>query len=300
MPNYQIRSYRSGDEIEQVEIDRQVVSNWLWPFGYTLDGMQRAIEHPDFDPNTRLYCFEHGDMVGHTFAEVHEPDEDGKRRASLWYPRVLPGHEAAIELLLENALERLRVRKVDIAETRASTMWPGSFELMTSLGYRETVDRPRGYKVYATYDLTKGQLPWSTAQVTPFDVDRDLDEAARLAAIWYRRPVDACRAYLKELHQDPDTIAQLVLRRGDQVVAACAVAANYLRRDDLAALFYVYAQDVHALRPLIAGAIERSTEAGFETLLVDLIYAHRHFEPAYLDMGFTQAAEWGLYENLLR
>lgn len=300
MPNYRIRSYRRGDEMDHVEIDRRVASTWLWPFGYSLDELRNVIEHPDFDPNLQLYCFDQGEMVAHTFARVSEPDEDGKRRAWLGYPRALPGHEPAIELLLRNALDRLRERKVDIAETRASTMWPESFALMKALGYRETADRPRGYKKYVVYDLGRGTLPKTSAPVEDLDLGRDLDEAARLASVWYHGSPDAARERLETFAEDEDTVAQLVLRRRGEIVGVCAVAANYLQREALAAVFYIYARDAQALRALMAEAVDRCLDAGFETLLVDLIYEHRHFEPTYLDLGFRQAAEWSLYENPLR
>ena len=300
MPNYQIRSYRRGDEVEHVEIDQRVVSTWLWPFGYSLDELREAIEHSDFDPNLQLYCFADGDMVAHTYARVGDPDEDGKRRAWLWYPRALPGHEAAVELLLRNALDRLRERKVDIAETRASTMWPESFALMKALGYRETADRPRGYKKYVVYDLGQGPLPATRTSAEDLDLESDLDEAARLVSIWYHSTPEAARTQMTEFASHDDTVAQLVVRRRGEIVAACAVAANYVQRESLAAIFYIYARDAQALRVLISGAVDRCIRAGFETLLVDLIYEHRHLEPTYLDLGFRQAAEWSCYENLLR
>ena len=300
MPNYRIRSYRRGDEVEHVEIDRRVASTWLWPFGYSLDELRDAIEHPDFDPNLQLYCFADGDMVAHTSARVGEPDEDGRRRAWLSYPRALPGHEPAVELLLQNALERLRERKVDIAETRASTMWPESFALMQALGYRETADRPRGYKKYVVYDLGQGRLPQTPALVEDLNPERDFDESSTLASVWYHCSPDAARRRLESFAEDEGTVAQLVLRRRGEIVAACAVAANSLQRESLAAIFYIYARDAQALRALVSTAVERSMEAGFETLLVDLIYEHRYFEPTYLDLGFRQAAEWSLYEKPLR
>ena len=300
MPNYQIRSYRRGDEVEHVEIDQRVVSTWLWPFGYSMDELREVIEHPDFDPNLQLYCFADGEMVAHTFARVGDLDEDGKRRAWLWFPRALPGHEAAVELLLRNALDRLRERKVDIAETRASTMWPESFALMKSLGYRETADRPRGYKKYMVYDLGQGPLPSTHVSAEDLDLDQDADEASRLAAIWYHSSPGAARRQLEAIAADENTVAQLVVRRRGEIVAACAVAANYLQRESLAAVFHIYARDAQALRVLMSSAVDRCIQAGFETLLVDLIYEHRHLEPTYLDLGFRQAAEWSCYENLLR
>ena len=300
MPNYRIRSYRRGDEVEHVEIDRRVASTWLWPFGYSLDELRDAIEHPDFDPNLQLYCLADGDMVAHTSARVGEPDEDGKRRAWLSYPRALPGHEPAIELLLQNALERLRERKVDIAETRASTMWPESFALMQALGYREDADRPRGYKKYVVYDLGQGPLPRTHGLAEDLDLSRDLDEASALASVWYHSSPEAARKRLQELAEDDHTVAQLVLRRRGEIVAVCAVAANSLQPESLAAVFSIYARDAQALRSLMAEAVDRCRKGGFEMLLVDLIYEHRHFEPTYLDLGFRQAAEWSFYEKPLR
>jgi hypothetical protein len=60
------------------------------------------------------------------------PDEDGASRAWLEYPRALPDYQETIPLLLERLLAVLQKRGVDRVETRCTTMWPGSFEIIIS------------------------------------------------------------------------------------------------------------------------------------------------------------------------
>jgi hypothetical protein len=84
------------------------------------------------------------------------------------------------------------------------------------------------------------------------------------------------------------------------VVAACNFAPNFVKSDgEPAAIYYIYVPDAQHLRPLVAKAIERCTQAGRKRLLVDLIHKHRGYEADYRELGFTWAAEWARYEKRL-
>jgi hypothetical protein len=300
MPQYKIERHKQGIEPARVQLDVQATRDWIWAYAYDLDDLQRIHAQPDFDPDTHLYCYQGDEMVGYVDANVFPPDKDGTMRAWLEYPRALPDHHQALPLLLEHSLRVLQDKGVDLVETRCATMWPGSFELVESLGFQEHAEHKRGYKVYYVYDLGQGTLEIPTDGVFDFDLERDLAGAAELATHWYKRPASWCRDMLVEMEHRWPLIAHLVMREGDKVVAACNFAPNFVKSDgEPAAIYYIYVPDAQHLRPLVAKAIERCTQAGRKRLLVDLIHKHRGYEADYRELGFTWAAEWARYEKRL-
>jgi hypothetical protein len=300
MTQYKIQGYKKGTEQAQVRVDAQASRGWVWSHGHTLEDLLQIHAQPDFDPDTHLYCYLGDEMVGYVDADIFPPGEDGALRAWLEYPRALPGHHEAIPLLLERSLHVLQDKGVDLVVTRGATMWPGSFELIESLGFQEHPEHKRGYKVYYVYDLGQGALEIPTDNVFDFDPERDLEGAAELATHWYNRPVGWCRDRLLEMEREWPLIAHLVVREGDDIVAACSSAPNLATPDgEPAAIYYIYVPDAQYLRPLVAKTIERCIQAGRKRLLVDLIHKHRGYEADYQEMGFTWAAEWARYEKRL-
>ena len=104
---------------------------------------------------------------------------------------------------------------------------------------------------------------------------------------------------LLEMEREWPLISHLVVREGDEMVAACSSAPNFVNNGEPAAIYYIYVKDAQCLGPLIAKTIERCIQAGHQRLLVDLIGKHRGYEADYQAMGFTWAAEWARYEKRL-
>jgi hypothetical protein len=297
-PNYLIRTYETGDENQEYEISIQISLGMVWPYGHTVEELRQDISSPRFDPRSRIYAFADGEMVAYTFFWISRANRFRPKTARLSYPWHLPGHQGAAEPLILRALEILTGElELDSVQMRAGTVWPGSVEVTQRLGFSETEDRPLGFKKYYTYDLARGELAIPTDLVDDFDLSRDLNEASRLACIWYKQSIPWCRDNLMSEVEYYDGFAHLVVRDGEELVAACMVAPNFFTgKETVAALYYQYALRAEALRPMIAEAVKRARTQGFKTLLVDLIYDHLHFEPTYRALGFELAAEFGLYE----
>jgi hypothetical protein len=112
MPNYKIRNYQKGFEQDQVRIGTEVGRNWIWPYAYDLDDLLKLCAQPDFDPDTRHYCFLDDEMVGYLYSLIQPAGEDGILTATLEYPRMLPGHERAAAFLMEWAFKILKEKGV--------------------------------------------------------------------------------------------------------------------------------------------------------------------------------------------
>jgi hypothetical protein len=294
MPTYVIKGYQTGFEPDQVRIGREVARNWIWPYAYDLEDLSELHARPDFDPETRHYCFWGDEMVGYMFSIVTPSGEGDVATANLDFPRLLPGHEQAAELLMERAFETLRQKGISRVVGRVTTMCPGDIRLAERMGFSI---RDWGYKVYYAYEMARGKLGISGDAAVEVDPETDLDECARLAARWYHRPPAWCRSLLAEWHQ-AGVIAHVGVRREGRLVAACMAAPNTVR-PSTAANYYIYAPDAVSLKPMLAKVVKACVDHGVEDLIADLIYEHRGYEPVYQALGFRKAAEWARCEKAL-
>ncbi len=294
MQSYRIKAYQKGFEQDQARIGIEVARNWIWPYAYDLEGLLKLHAQPDFDPDTRHYCFLGDDMVGYMFSVVAPSGEGEAASANLDFPRLLPGHEGAAELLMERALETLQAKGVSRVLGRVTTMCPWDIRLAERMGFSI---RDWGYKVYYAYEMGWGRLSAPAGLAEEIDPDVDLDVCAKFAARWYRRPLEWCRARLEAWHQE-GIITHAGVREGDRWIAACLAAPNDVR-PSTAAIYYIHAPDERCLRPMLAHVVNKCVETGVRNLIADLINEHRQAEPVYQALGFQKVADWARCEKAL-
>ncbi len=294
MQNYVIKDYEKGFEEDQVRIGLEVCRNWIWPYAYHLEDLLKIHAQPDFDPDTRHYCFLADEMVGYMVSSVLLSGDGAISTANLDFPRMLPGHEPAARLLIERAIETLRRKSVTHVVSRVTTMCPADLRLAEKTGFSI---RDWGYKVYYSYEMEWGRLPIPADAAEEVDPEKDLAECAELAAKWYKRSPAWCLSHLQEWHE-AGLIAHLSVRENGRMIAACLAAPNDVR-PSTAALFYIYAPDANSLRPMLAKAVNKCVDVGVHNLIADLINEHRGFEPIYQKLGFRKVAEWARCEKAL-
>jgi hypothetical protein len=293
MPEYVVQDYRKGFEEDQVRIGLEVARNWVWPYAYSLADLLQLHAQPDFDPATRHYCFLGTEMVGYMFSVVTR-SEGGVSTANLDFPRMMPGHEQAAELLMERALEALQRRDVSRVVGRVTTMCPGDIRLAERAGFSIS---SWGYKVYYSYEMEWGRLNRSGHAAEEVDPQDDLDECARIAARWYGRPPEWCRSLLAEWHA-AGVITHLGVWEDGKLVAACMTAPNSVR-PSTAAIYYIYAPDERSLRSMLVGVVDKCVDRGIHNVIADLVNEHRQYEPVYRQLGFKKVADWARCEKTL-
>lgn len=294
MKKYIIKDYQKGFEEDQVRIGLEVAQNWIWPYAYHLDGLLKIHAQPDFDPATRHYCFLDDEMVGYMFSLVMPPGKETLLTANLDFPRMMPGHEEAAELLLERAFETLKQKGVLRIEARVTTMCPGDIRLAEKAGF---FIRDWGHKVYYSYEMPWGKLPFPDHLAQEIDPQKDLVECAELASKWYKRPSEWCHSHLAEWHAE-GVITHLGVRKDGRLIAACMAAPNDVR-PSTAAIFYIYAPDEDSLKPMLSKVVNKCVDFGVKNVIADLINEHRPYESVYQKMGFKRVAEWARCEKYL-
>jgi len=294
MQKYVVRDYRKGFEEDQVRIGLEVARNWIWPYAYNLADLLQLHAQPDFDPTTRHYCFLGTEMVGYMFSII-TPSEGGVvATAHLDFPRMMPGHEEAAERLIEKAFETLKRRDVSRVVGRVTTMCPGDIRLAERAGFSVS---DWGYKVYYSYEMEWGRLNIPGGAAEEVDPRADLDECAQVAARWYRRPPEWCRALLSEWHE-AGLITHLGVREDGRLIAACMAALNTVR-PSTAAVYYIYTPDEHNLRPMLVRVVDKCVDCGVHNVIADLVNEHRQYEPVYQELGFKKVADWACCEKVL-
>ena len=119
MSDYVVKEFESGTEEELVIVGLEVASKWVWPYQHSLEGFKNIISRPDFDPKLLLSCYEDGKIVGYVLGGIGKkslirPDlKEDCVYARVYYPRVLPGHEKATDLLMEKIIEALKKKGVE-------------------------------------------------------------------------------------------------------------------------------------------------------------------------------------------
>ena len=295
MKQYTIKDYQKGFEEDQVRIGLEVARKWIWPYAYNLPDLLKLHARPDFDPTTRHYCFLGGEMVGYMFSII-TPSEDGAApTANLDFPRMIPGHEEAAELLIERAFERLMEKGVSRIEGRVTTMCPGDIRLAETSGFSIS---DWGYKVYYSYEMEWGRLAFPDQSAVEIDPNTDLDACAEIASKWYKRPPEWCRSLLAEWHK-AGIITHLGVRKDGKLIAACMAAPNDVR-PSTAAIYYVNTPDEDSLKPMLTKVVNKCIDAGVHNVIADLINEHRQYEPVYQEMGFKKVAEWARCEKILK
>ena len=128
------------------------------------------------------------------------------------------------------------------------------------------------------------------------DEERDREAVAHAVSIWCECPLERAVEILSEWFEELATVGHLVVREAGEVTAAALISRNRLR-PSTTAFEYVYATNPDALRQLVSRAIQLCIDADSDRFLIDLIGAHHHFEPTYLDLGFKLVVEHALYRK---
>jgi len=291
MTGYELLPYSKGFEVEQARIGIQAALEWAWPYAYDQDDLRSLHSRPDFDPGLSLYCFQDGQLVGYMTSQLSQASPGQPASAQFDFPRLLPGHEQAAELLLIRMLEVLRGRGIHLLRGRVSTMCPGDILLAEQAGF---TFKEWGYKVYYSYAMAQGPLAATDKPAEEINPARDLQACSLLASRWYKSPPEACRIRLEDFHAR-GFISHAGVRRRGKLVGSCLAAPNVLR-PSTAANYYISTPDDASLRALLERVIGGCIKSGAANLIADLIHEHRVYEAVYQELGFHRVAEWARLE----
>jgi len=126
-----IRTFRPGDEASQLAIYNTAAAELPSFKPATLIELQRRIRARDFDPSTRLYAEEGGEVVAYA---VFHPN------GRVSYPWTLPGAEQWREPLFEAQLAAMKLKNLPRAFAAYRADWPTQREFFLTRGFRHARD----------------------------------------------------------------------------------------------------------------------------------------------------------------
>jgi len=306
MVDYLVKPYEPGFEEEQVRVGLEIVKHWVWPFQHNLESLKTIYSAQDFDPETALFCFKNGKLVGFTSARIGEQagvvgpgvKRGGQLGATLALPRVLPDNEEAADLLMERIINVLKSRNVPFIQTRASSMHPNSIELVRKWDFKEHNDFPLGYKLYFHYVLEKGELNMKIKDVEIFDSSNDLDDCAISVSNFFKTSEEQAKNNILEINSSDDLISHLVIRKDGKLEGYCYVLPSSLNKD-IIATFHLEASNEEYLKQLLVQVIADCIKKEGKYFLVDVIGDLLKYKEVFAKLGFDEVATWGIFERSL-
>ena len=283
MSDYVVKKFEPGMEEELVKVGTEVASKWVWPYQHSLEGFKSITSQPDFDSKLLLSCFIDEKIVGYIMARIGEkslirPDlKEDCVYARIYYPRVLPGHEKATDLLMEEIIEALKKKGVELVRTRVSSMREGSLQYIEKWGFKQNKTYPVGYKLYYNYELSKGKLDRTTKDILEFNKERDLVECVNWVADFFVVSEEQAEKYIIDISSRDDLVSHLVISENDKLAGYCYAGPNSIS-EKIIATFYIDAINEDYFDQLIIQTMNTSIERNADFFLIDLVYGVLKYE----------------------
>jgi len=144
--SYELKNYSESYLEKQFEIGNQHISTWLGGQQTAVDRLREIYSQDDFDPETKYYALQEGQVVGFIPAKI-PPNQTEGLSANLEFPIIAPGNEDVEGLLMDFAFDSLRKKGVNKVISRASPRWG------KTMAYAEK------------YNYSSKKLMWKNAQL---------------------------------------------------------------------------------------------------------------------------------------
>jgi hypothetical protein len=291
MTDYEIKTYQESFLEDQVKVGTEASKEWQL-FGQTnLERLKEAYSQPDFDPETRLYCFKGEELVGFITSAILPEKEDGKTIANLNPPLFLEGHNKAKELLITKTVDTLKSKGANVIRTFANDTWTGYREIAEKMEFTKIRDTAYlvGLKV-STIGIST-----DTTGVLDYDKDRDLEELVQIFIKELGMTEEQALQNFEVIENSEEMIGHFVIRDGKKIVARTYVAKN----TDLPEIYvgYIYAVEDKYRNQLISKAVEVCKEKGIDDLRALLFGGMVAKLGEYEQLGFTKISESSMYEK---
>ena len=265
MSEYIIKNYKEGFEEEQEKIGVKVAQNWINAHQTPANRLKELYSQPEFDPETRHYCFKDNKMVGFLTSKVLEEKEGEEKKASLVFPSVLPGHEEAIALLYDSAIKTLQEKGVKKVETYASALCGNQVELANKFDFTYIKDVEN--LVY-TLKVSNIDDTVDTSKVRKFDMEKDFEKWLAIIKELDNLDEERVKQLKSELVSEADNIvAHLVIEEENEIVGTFLIFRNPIKTNT-ANFALPYVTNAKYLKMLAAKAAKIAEKSGIDYYLI--------------------------------
>ncbi|MHA2308336.1 MAG: hypothetical protein ACXABJ_03580 [Candidatus Heimdallarchaeaceae archaeon] len=265
MSEYIIKSYKEGFEEEQENVGVKVAQDWINAHQTPADRLKEVYSQPEFDPETRYYCFKGDKMVGFLTSKVMKEEEGEEKKASLVFPSVLPGHEEAIGLLYDTAIKTLKEKGVKTVETYASALCGSQVELANKYDFAYVKDVEN---IVYTLKVSNIDETVDTSKVRKFDMEKDFDKWLEIIRSLDNLDDERTEQLKNELVSEADSIvAHLIIEEENEIVGTFLIFRNPIKKT-AANLALPYVTDAKYLKMLVAKAAKIAAESSIDYYLI--------------------------------
>ncbi|MCG3222466.1 MAG: hypothetical protein H7641_13885 [Candidatus Heimdallarchaeota archaeon] len=275
MSEYIIKNYEDGFELEQEKVGVQVSQDWINAHQTPADRLKEVYSQPEFDPETRHYCFKGDKMVGFLTSKVLKEEEGEEKKASLVFPSVLSGHEEAVGLLYDAAIKTLKEKGVKIVEAYASALCGSQVELANKYDFNYVKDVEN-----IVYSLKVSNIDDTvdTSKVRKFDMEKDVEKWLEIIKSLDNLDDERVEKIKNELVSEAENIvAHLIIEEENEIVGTFLIFRNPIKKN-AANLALPYVTDAKYLKMLVAKAAKIAAKSGIDYYLIWLFANRFHLK----------------------
>ena len=289
MSKYRIKSYKEEFLEDQVKIGTEVTKDWVL-FGQTpFEQLKELYSKPDFDPTTRLYCFEGEKMVGFLTGRIIKENEE--KIAFFRIPLVLPGHEVE-KLLLDRFIEIVREREVKKLRTVTSELWGKSLEQINKWDFEYMGDNAFLYSVrLEEIELEKIELD----DIFPFNFKTDVEQMLTIFERKFGQPQEIARKNFEVLETFDKVLVHSVIRENGKIMGRSL--AYLTDNKKLAIQGFLYAENEEIREKLQMQIFHVCKEAKVEELQMYFAGASIKLIDDYKKYSFEEKAKTSIYQK---
>lgn len=156
-----IRTFEPGDDAAQVSIYNEAASGLPRFKPATLDEVRRRVRAADFDPQSRFYAVEDGQVVGYAQFQMN---------GRLNFPWCRPGKEKWAEPLFERTVETMQSRGLTRAWAAYRGDWPGTRDFFLGHGFAQPREMLNFVLDLVEMPTPAARAPSGMASLTPEDI----------------------------------------------------------------------------------------------------------------------------------
>ncbi|MGD2248314.1 MAG: GNAT family N-acetyltransferase [Candidatus Methanofastidiosia archaeon] len=294
---YIIKSYQEKFLQEQEQVGKEATKNWS-SFNQTpAEQLKQAYSQPDFDPETRHYCFKDGKLVGFLTSKISESNK--VKKADLEFPLVLPGYEEAEPLLYEKAINTLKDKGVTVVRSRASELWGKTVKMAKQWGYIPTEEL--GVVYSADIGTVKIMGMPELESIEDYNHQKDFKQMVDIFVKEFNMTPEQAHANFEALENAGDqVVCHIVIRKGGEIIGRALVLQDE-NDPHQAYTGAIYVTNESQRKLLLTKILTICKKKSIETLHIpiygDLLSKKDQLADLFESLGFSHTGTISYYEK---
>ena len=272
----EIKTYSESYLEKQYEIGNSLLKNWLGARQSPVSRLKKVYSQPDFDPNTKFYAIDQGEVVGFIPAK-----QTGDTTANLEFPMVKEGYSQAEEMLMEYAFTALRNMGIKELKTRASPLWGETMSMTDKYGYElsELMWKNAELKV-DSYKAAEGGHP--TQNVT----ESDLPEVKEIMISFRENSEEEAQRQIHLLQKISERVTSWKIVRQDGRIVGHDHLVQDIAEATRARMNAIFAESDSVRNSIMNAHVEAARAAGIQQIDNFFWGATENMDEPYRDYGF--------------